>query len=527
MGDQKEDHVPDAAGEREEAPDWLIENIAELSRNTRSLYLIYVGALLYCAVTVVGVTDRQILLDEAVTLPIIGVDVSLSGFFLIAPLVAIGTFVYLQLYLQDLQSLKRTMRETYGKEEPGRLYPWIMNVVDHPQPGLVGGLQQAAVSVMLWWLLPAVLFLFGFSYLKTQEPMLGIVVTAMPLLGLVASLFFWHAHNPREESFWKNAFGSLGKIAIGYTGAVAFGILAYVFVSVAWVGAIPDNARGLATIDVSYQSLVTEQKYDRYWVDLSGKKLRGANLEATTLINADLSDARLDGANLRFAKLDSADLRGASLSKARLSEADLPNSNLKRANLSDLDLSAANLSGANLRMADLSGADLRGTSLPGAQLWSADLSDADLWSAELSGTNLESTDLSNADMWGANLYGANLSYSRLSSVNLSGANLSKALILGTRLNNARLRYARLDSAVFYGVALEKVDLTCSRMRYADIVKSNLTATQLCGVATLYEVKAKPGIVRDIETKCSSRLLKPEDDESMKERCPYLAREFQF
>jgi len=144
MGDQKEDHVPDAAGEREEAPDWLIENIAELSRNTCSFYLIYLGALLYCAVTVVGVTDRQILLDEAVTLPIIGVDVSLSWFFLIAPLVAIGTFVYLQVYLQDLQGMKRTLREQYGQEEPGRFYPWIMNVVDHPQPGLVGGRPSAS-----------------------------------------------------------------------------------------------------------------------------------------------------------------------------------------------------------------------------------------------------------------------------------------------------------------------------------------------------------------------------------------------
>ena len=83
--------------------DWLIDNIAECSKNARAIYLLYLGFLAYCTVTLFGVTDRQIVLDEGVRLPIINVDVALQGFFFLAPVVASVVFVYLQLYLQRLR----------------------------------------------------------------------------------------------------------------------------------------------------------------------------------------------------------------------------------------------------------------------------------------------------------------------------------------------------------------------------------------------------------------------------------------
>lgn len=546
---QAEESEPTTEDEQTAAPDWLIENIAELSKNTRSLYLIYLGALLYCAVTVVGVTDRQMLLDEAVTLPLIGVGVPLTGFFVFAPVVLIATFVYLQLYLQDLQSLKHTMRETYGKEDPGRLYPWIMNVVDHPQPGLVGSLQKSAVKVVLWWLLPVVLFLFGFSYLKMQEPVLGAIITAMPLLGLCASLFFWHAFRPESVGSWINVRGSIDKSATAATGLMVFGVLVFLFVSVAWMGVIPDVARSLTMIDVSYQSLVTEQKYAPYWVDLSGKKLRGANMQATTLINADLSNARLDGANLRSAELDSADFsqasfsgadlrgayysgavfeatdfsnaifesadfsgvsfRGADFSAAELDSADFSKAHFMEADFSESNLWLAAFSGADLRSAAFSGADLEGASFSKADLRSADFSEADLRSADFSGANLEGAVFSKAKLQRADFADKDLSMADFSEAGLQGADFS----------DADLWYATLTGADLSGADLSRASLSCTRLRNADITLARVSTLKLCEAATLFELIATSGALREVETQCPARLLESSKDKSLPERCP--------
>lgn len=537
MSDQKEDSsasgsdsdLDDAGREREQAPDWLIENIAELSKNTRSLYLIYLGALLYCAVTVVGVTDRQMLLDEAVTLPLIGVGVPLTGFFVFAPVVLIATFVYLQLYLQDLQSQKREMRAKYGKEEPGRLYPWIMNVVDHPQPGIVGWLQKSAVKVVLWWLLPIVLFLFGFSYLKMQEPVLGAIITAMPLLALGVSLFFWYRYDHSEEAEAGKNWVSLGEVFTAYVGTIAFGVLVFLFVSVAWMGAIPDVARGLTTIDVSYQSLVTEQKYVRYWVDLSGKKLRGADLEAATLINSDLSDTRLNGANLSLAKLDSADLSNASLNRSNLSEADASNANLSNIDLSHasaflVDLSSSNLyradlSATDLWLANLSSANLEKADLVNASLSQADISDSDLYEADLSGANLNYADLSNAFMWTADLSNANLQSADLSGTNAPWSDFLGADLSRVSLKNSLLWGADFSDADLSGADLSGTDFLCARLQKTDITEASTSARQLCEAATLFEFIASSEIMREVESQCPARLLDPGEDESLIKRCP--------
>ena len=92
--------------------------------------------------------------------------------------------------------------------------------------------------------------------------------------------------------------------------------------------------------------------------DLSGAKLRRANLT-----RADLSEANLKGADMRYADLSRANLKGADLSGVDLSRAILRYADLTRANLS-----GANLSGANLRWADFSGADLKGAVLRNAKM---------------------------------------------------------------------------------------------------------------------------------------------------------------
>ncbi len=95
---------------RPEAPNWLLDNIAEASKNARKIYLLYIGFLAYCALTVVSTTDRQIVLNEPARLPIINVEVALNGFFLLSPLLAIFVFIYFQIYLNKLKRLTDDLR---------------------------------------------------------------------------------------------------------------------------------------------------------------------------------------------------------------------------------------------------------------------------------------------------------------------------------------------------------------------------------------------------------------------------------
>jgi hypothetical protein len=132
--------------------------------------------------------------------------------------------------------------------------------------------------------------------------------------------------------------------------------------------------------------------------DLSGAKLR----------LADLIGANLCGAKLREADLIGANLSGANLSGAYPVGADLLGANLSGANLSGAYLARANLSGANLSGANLSGAYLVRASLIGADLIGANLSGADLGGAQLVETNLIDATLTDCRIYGISAWNVNL-----------------------------------------------------------------------------------------------------------------------
>jgi uncharacterized protein YjbI with pentapeptide repeats len=172
----------------------------------------------------------------------------------------------------------------------------------------------------------------------------------------------------------------------------------------------------------------------RWSVRLRGANLRGADLVEADLQLADVERADLRGALLKDANIASANLRGADLSGAQmihvqgkaigpptdLTGAKLRGANLQHAFLPSVDLRGAdlglcNLSAAQLSLADLRGARLTEANLTGAALTSADLRGTVLTLANLGGADLRGADLRRADLTGADLRAA------LSGVKLSGA----------------------------------------------------------------------------------------------------------
>ncbi len=333
---KKEAHSARVSADPETAasvPEWIVANIAEASKGAQQVFFIFLSLLSYCAITVLATADHQIVLNSTVQLPLLNSPVSLEAFFLLAPSVSLLVYAYLQLYLQRLKGLVQELK-AYGPIPARRLYPWALTISEDPEPGSVGVLQKAITSLCLWWLLPFVLLLFAFSSLKKHSPALSYAVSAYPLLGLIAVVYFWRkfAANPHKAGLSVSVW-SLAGIVLG----ISVFLIGFVIPSVRMGGANRNHNEGRAVgywngalrkwtcVDLSYQVLVTEQKkeYDTLWVDLENAHLECANLDHTILKLANLKGAHLQGANLRGTTLRGALLENADFAGANLSGVDM------------------------------------------------------------------------------------------------------------------------------------------------------------------------------------------------------------
>jgi uncharacterized protein YjbI with pentapeptide repeats len=331
------------------------------------------------------------IVGQFVKLPIVGLEVDLDGFFLVAPLIAIFVFIYFQLYLYHLKRLIADLRTGYASVEKRRLYPWMLTIAEEPDAGIIGRVQVGIVKVTVWWLLPIVLALMNLRYVYKHDP-ISYWLNLLPMIAMGMVLYFW---NLFENATWQGYLRShLGKCTLM--------LVTLLYVATMHGHMIPQAMRGnkalfsrLAfNIDLSYQGLVAKPPFEAtYWADFRGMNLRGA------------------------------DLTDSGLGKANLQNTDMGKASLLRVNLQEADLRYANLQEANLWSANLQEADLRYANLQEANLWSANLQEADLGDANLQEARLVRANLQEADLWSANLQEANLGDANLQEANLGGADL--------------------------------------------------------------------------------------------------------
>ena len=195
-----------------EPPDALIGNIEKVSQNAKGIYFIFSGLLTFCTLTIAGSSDRQIVLNGPTNLPIINVEVSMDGFFILAPLLAIFFFTYFQIYLERLRNLLSDLRTNYQKiNEAQRIYPWMLNFADEPDARLA---TRFIVNFSIWWSLPVVLMFLALWYLKKHEPILGGMVGLAPLLGTIVVLSFWTKSPGKDFTFNRPQITLLGIVLL-------------------------------------------------------------------------------------------------------------------------------------------------------------------------------------------------------------------------------------------------------------------------------------------------------------------------
>ena len=391
--------------QKPDPPAWLIENIAEASKNASKIFFLYLGSVVYCTLTIVSTSDRQIILNEKARLPIVNLDVSLNGFFILSPIILFIVFAYLQLYLQRLKGLTSDLRENYASVEKRRLYPWMLNIAEDPEPGIVGRLQIMTASLTLWILLPIILNLNAFWFIKKHDFFWSYVLCILSIILTLVVFWFWRQYDPKR---WRKPDRWMVMWLIGICLVFAFeGVLILVLIPWAKEGSNP-----LVCVNLSYQKLITEPAKDRDYEGLYWGNFKGIHLEGAMLENSVLKRADLDGANLLWATMDGAILEGANLLCANLQFASLLGANLQGARLINANLQRLTLRYANLQGARLEGANLQFANLLDANLQGANLEGANLQEARLRGAKVKLTQLSKV----STLYKAELDESLLKEI---------------------------------------------------------------------------------------------------------------
>lgn len=505
--------------QKPDAPDWLIENIAEASINARKLYFLYIGFLAYCSLTVISTSDRQIILNDTAKLPIVNLDVSLNGFFILAPVIAILVFIYFQLYLHRLKALINDLRTNYAPTKKRRLYPWMINIAEDPEPGAIGALQRIIVGFSLWTSLTLVLVLFAFWYVKKHDPFWSFVIGSLPLVGALTTFWFWMKYEPRKlrKSKWSKVFS-----LVGFSLLIAFELCLLILL-IPWAreGGRIEWLKPLICLNLSYQKLVDEPKthyVGLFWgnyrkahlegADLSNSVLKRANLTNAYLQYAKISSAILDSANLQNANLQNADLRGTSLQNANLYKSNLQNARIDNANFQDANLEYANLQEVSLAMMSLRYGSISsiGVNFREAKLGHAKLTNAQLWGANfqeafLREANLKGTILNLATLFKANIKGANLQNAQLGEVTVTHDS-GKKFNLRVNLQEADLREVDFMGARLTGANFRGADLRDAK---------NLNVEQLSKVSSLYMAKLNPRLLEKIRKKYPHLLEEPVKD----------------
>ncbi|GBE33915.1 secreted effector protein pipB2 [bacterium BMS3Bbin06] len=442
-------------------PDWLIENIAEASRNARKIYLFYNSFLAYCTLTIINISDRQLVLNETVHLPLINTNVQLINFFIIAPLIAIFIFIYLQIYLHRIKGLKVDLRSNYSPIEKRRLYPWILNIAEDPESGCIGELHVGIFKLSVWWLLPIFLIFMTFFVVKKHDPVLSYVLGAVSILGTSIVVLFWERYEPLSDGFkfkFKFKINHLKKFIHKKSGItiLTFSVLlleAFLFLFIIpWAkeGGKYEFLRPFICVNLSYQKLVNETNAGGglYWLVLKNVHLEGANLTGTVLKRVDLQEAHLQNAIIVVADLEKTNLFHANLQGANLQGANLQEAILASANLQNADLRKANLRKSKLLKTIAKGADFRDADLQETVMILANLQNADLGKANLQHAKIGFTNFKGANLEGINLQNVDFTFNNLPGANLQKANMQGAKLTGVNLQGANLQNANLQNADF-------------------------------------------------------------------------------
>jgi uncharacterized protein YjbI with pentapeptide repeats len=438
----------------------LQKALNEAAGKASVLWTTFITFQLYLAIAFGSVTHRDLFLETSIKLPLLNVDLSLIGFFVVAPLLLLIFHFYIFLQLVGLASKAKDYNTLLVDAAPAAsdrrylrqrldVFP-ILQFLAGPSDQRTG-FRGHSLRLMAWITLVAtpvlILLQAQVTFLPYHREWIVWLQRVAVLIDLALIWYFWiHLRSdddPIKEVLRKPwiYLGGAGTLCVvifsTYLATFPGERLAELLPSFRYIptnwhsdwsnaddwtslrallfeGDV-DEVSGRPRSIFSNRLVLTDQSFviDRERLDkitisrsFRGRDLRLAVLYRTDLRKADFTGAQLQGAwllgaQLQGASLDRAQLQGASLVAARLQGASLDRAQLQGASLNYARLQGASLNYARLQGAWLAFAQLQGASLFAAQLQGASLDEAQLQGASLAEAQLLNAALVNALVWRA------------------------------------------------------------------------------------------------------------------------------
>ncbi len=466
----------------------LLDAVNTAAARTNTAWLLFLGLMVYAALTVGSLTHRDLLLDAGIVLPLLQVRIGLVPFFTVAP--AVLALLHLMLVAQhallarkalEFDAALRLLESTDRRSHPLRLEldgSFFVQSIAGPERSRVLGALLHGIAWLTLLVLPQLLLLYmQVAFLPFHDATVTAVQRAIVLadvgLLLLAGVFLMRAETSFLGALLRLGFNNPGSAAFGL--AVLAGAAALSFLAAVPTGSTRDAGNGALlglfarNLDVADAHLTPPKDGA---ARARGVNLRGRDLRFAKLDRADLAQADLTGANLDGASLKGADLQGARFDCADTAALKQPDGRQKAGctTARSADFSAARLDGASL-----AGADLRGARLDEASLKGANLSRGLMTGATFEGAGLELADLSHAALEGASFLRASLE-----GAVLTGARLQMADFAEAGLKGASLASAHLEGAALRGTDLEGAELRQAKLYGADMRGARLQAADLAG-----------------------------------------------
>ena len=509
-----------------------INDTARMARTSLSLMLL---VALYSVLTLVSSPDENLLLNGQVTLPQMGVGISVAQSYILAPLIFFYLHIQLLFLLSVLAGKIRTFETALKEEFPDALLPGLQNKVEVKReecwewlsafafvqlfrrtPGMPHVLKVGA-RTLVWFGIEAVplalLFVIDISFVRYQSAGITWSHHCIFILDLVSTIMFNRLVFLRRDRIWGSASvsevvpGNAGvppAFSVGQRPAFLGRICRLMPCRIWW-----KRLRGLSAIRLDWQILVRSAKVmpTRLWISVRGTIAMGMvflliyaahppRFDPRTVENVQKSiwqtndrgfwqavwnggENPLDagpchwwGVGCRYLDVSNKWLLGPQ-PQGTIDQISDESTPETVGDIRRFHLGSPDLARRRLRFARFGSVHLQSVDLQEAELQGADLGLAKLQGADLREAKLQGAQLQWAELQEADLHGAQLQGAHLWEAQLQGADLR-----GTQLQGADLQWAELQEADLHGAQLQGAYLWEAQLQGADLRGAQLQGAYL-------------------------------------------------
>ena len=487
------DEKPDLPAAAEKANDLeaLKKTVKDAANVSGGLWLSYLFVLFYIGVAAGAVTHADLFLQRPVKLPFLGIELPLTVFFAIAPILFLITYAYalvhfvllaakakrfhtqLRAQIQDKNAPEvAALREGLRSQLPSNIFVQFLAGPRELREGWFGRLVAAIILITFVIGPVALLLLLQLRFLPYHDSSITWTHRVALLLEFVLVWWLWRkivaGQTEIDEPQRWPAWG--GALSIAVTAAVV--VFSWTLATfpgewenrpLAWIASIAPPELN------KWRSAGNEWLFNGEVDDISRRRVSWFS-NTLVLPGFSLYDALKIDDPKKVEWHDLFDARGRDLKGAVFAGATLPRTDFYHAQLEGVSFFVAQLQYARFQSANLQGAMLDGAQLQGASLQGAHLQGASLQGARLQGASLQGVELQGARLsgyfQGAMLQGARLEGASLDSARLEGASLDSARLEGASLRGAHLQGASLQSAELLGARLDDADMTATNLSHA-------------------------------------------------------------